>query len=70
MKGRIVLLIVIFVGFFIIGSLVANFVLLYTGRTDEAGVWQPLFDLVAILIGGVIGWIGGAEYERNRKDDE
>ena len=71
MRDRVVLIVTVLIGVFVVVSLAAQFVLQYTGRLEgDEGVWRPLFDLVAILVGAVAGYIGGVEVERNRKRDE
>lgn len=50
---------VIVIGVFIVLSLTAQFVLVWTGRMDgEAeGVFRPIFDLVTLLVGMVAGYV-------------
>ena len=64
--------IVAIIGLFIVLSLVAQFVLVWSGKlpADQEGVFQPLFDLVAILVGGVGGYVTGQTVERKKRDDE
>lgn len=69
MRDKVTLYVTLLIGVFIIISMVGNFVLLVTGVLDpeDSDVWRPLFDLVAILVGSVAGYIGGVEVEKNRK---
>lgn len=71
MRDRVVLWIVGIVGVFVIFSLLAQFLLVYSGRiTGDEGVWRPLFDLMAILVGAVAGYIGGVEVQRLRDGND
>lgn len=67
---RVLLIVVGIIAGFIFFSLVAQFVLVYTGRVsgDDAGAWKPLFDLVVVLVGAVGGYIAGERVERARKN--
>ena len=68
MRDRVVLIVTAIIGTFVIVSLLGQFILTYTGRiAGDEGIWRPLFDLVAILVGAVAGFIGGVEIERTRQ---
>lgn len=67
---KVVLSVVVIIGVFIVLSLVAQFFLLWSGRItgEEAGVWRPIFDLVAVLVGGIGGFIAGSTTERSKEE--
>lgn len=66
---RVVLMLTGLVGGFIFFSLVAQFVLVYTGRLDgdDAGVWKPIFDMVLVLVSAIGGYVTGERVERARR---
>lgn len=65
---RVVLIVTGTVAGFIFLSLIAQFVLVYTGRldTDDPGAWRPIFDLVVVLVTAVGGYITGQRVQRMR----
>lgn len=68
----VMLVVVSIIGLFVIGSLLVQFLLLWTGRIqpNEAQVWRPMFDLVAVLVGGVGGYITGQNVERTGRQGD
>lgn len=70
-RERIVMLVVYIVGLFLALSMVAQFALLWAGRLDAAeGVWRPMFDLMAVLVGAIGGYIARDAMNGHHKDDE
>lgn len=65
---RVILTVVAIVGTFILLSLLATFLLQWTGRIESGeGAWRPVFDLVIVLVSAVGGYISGQTVERNQK---
>lgn len=64
-REKIVLAAVIIVGVFMVASMVGQFVLLWTGRLEDGeGVWRPMFDLMAVLVGAIGGYIARDQMDR------
>jgi hypothetical protein len=59
------------IGLFIIISLLGQILLIMTGDLEGSeSSWRPLFDLVAILVGAVAGFIGGRAVGREDQSDD
>ena len=58
------------VGGFIFFSLIAQFLLLWTGRVDDVGVFRPIFDLVTLIVGMVVGYVGRGSEDEVRREQE
>ena len=67
---RVILTLVCIIGGFIMLSLVAQFFLLWSGRLDarDQGVFRPIFDLVAVLVGALGGYVTGQTVEKTKKE--
>lgn len=67
---RVILITITIIGGFIFLSMIFSFVLLWTGRVDEVTAWRPLFDIVAVMVGAIGGFITGQTVERGRDPEE
>jgi hypothetical protein len=64
---RVIVVVVTIVGLFILFSLLASFLLQWSGRIEAGeGSWRPLFDLVIVLVSAVGGYLTGERVERGR----
>lgn len=61
------LMLIMIVGLFVFGSMVALIVLAFTGATGGESVWAGLFSLMTAALGCVVGVLGGSQYEQRRR---
>ena len=62
------LLLITFVGIFIVGSMIALIVLAFEGQPGGESVWAGLFSLSTAILGAVGGYLGGTAVEQRRKN--
>jgi hypothetical protein len=68
---KVILWVTGMVGIFIILSLLAQFILVYTDRIEpDEGVWRPIYDLVLVLVSSVGGYVTGQTIERRKRNGE
>ena len=61
------LLLITFVGIFILGSMTALVVLAFKGQPGGESVWAGLFSLCTAILGAVGGYLGGSAVEQQKQ---
>jgi heme/copper-type cytochrome/quinol oxidase subunit 4 len=69
-KDKSALMLIGFIGFFIIGSMILLIIFAFTGTGDGSGenVWAGLFSLTTAILGAVGGYLGGTAMEARKHE--
>ncbi len=68
-RDHVVLVVVYVVALFLALSMVGQVVLIVSGDLDgDDGIWRPMFDLVAVLVGAIGGYV--ARDAMGSRDDD
>lgn len=63
-RDKVVVIIAAIIGLFAILSLIGVFVLALLDKPGTDEVWGRVFDLIAVLAGGLVGFIAGQSVEK------
>lgn len=64
-RERVSILAMSTVSLFVLASLVFTFILAVRG-IEIGAVWSKMFDLIGVLVGGIVGYLAGQQVERSR----
>ena len=62
------LMLVVIVGIFVTGTLIALIVGSFLGMQGGENVWAGLFSIVTAVLGAVGGWIAGTTIEKGKRN--
>jgi len=71
-KDKSALMLIGFIGFFIVGSMIILIIFAFMGTGDGSGenVWAGLFSLTTAILGAVGGYLGGSTMEARKQQDQ
>jgi L-lactate permease len=69
MRDRITMVVAATISVFVLLSLVFTFILAVRGQ-ETGGIWGQVFDLVAVLVGAIGGYIAGSQIQKARDDHD
>ena len=71
-KDKSALMLIGFIGIFILGSMILVVILAFQGTGDARGenVWAGLFSLTTAILGAVGGYLGGTTMEARKQQDQ
>lgn len=61
------LLLIMMVGLFVVGTMIALVVLAFAGQTGGQAVWAGLFSLTTAILGVVGGYLGATSIEQQKQ---
>jgi L-lactate permease len=65
MRDRVTVIVAVTISVFVLLSLVFTFILAIRGQ-ETGTIWGQVFDLVAVLVGAIGGYIAGSQIEKHR----
>jgi hypothetical protein len=65
MRDKVTLIVAVTISVFVLLSLIFTFALALRGQ-ETGTIWGQVFDLVAVLVGAIGGYVAGSQIERSK----